>query len=153
SDREERLLEAQRLEAMGQLTGGVAHDFNNVLTAIIGYSDLLMEQIGPDKAIGRDVKEILSAAHRAASLTHQLLAFSRRQDLPVRVINPNDVVRETEAMLRRLLSERIAIVTQLAGNLRSIEANPSQLEQILVNLSVNARDAMAGGGTLMIETV
>jgi diguanylate cyclase (GGDEF)-like protein len=149
---QERLLQAQRMEAIGQLAGGVAHDFNNVLTAILGYSELLTEQIGPDKPIGRDLQEILGAARHAAALTHQLLAFSRSQDRVVGLVDLNEVVGASESLMRRLISERIAITTKLSPDLCSLMADATQLEQIVVNLSVNARDAMAGGGALTIET-
>src|SRR5262249_37608629 len=149
----ERIMEAQRMEAVGQLAGGVAHDFNNALTAILGYSDLLTEQIGPDKPIGRDLKEIVDAAQHAASLTHQLLAFSRKQAPKTTEIDMNRVVTVADAMLRRLLGERIVIATRLADDLHSVVANSTQLEQIVVNLSVNARDAMLpAGGTLTLGT-
>ena len=151
-DVHDRLMQAQRMQAIGQLAGGVAHDFNNVLTAILGYSELLTEQIGPDKPIGRDLHEILGAARHAASLTHQLLAFSRRQDRALKVVDLNEVVADSESLLRRLLSERIAITTKLAHGLHSIVADATQLEQIVVNLAVNARDAMPLGGPLTIET-
>ncbi|HEV3061675.1 MAG TPA: diguanylate cyclase [Vicinamibacterales bacterium] len=149
---QERLLQAQRMEAIGQLAGGVAHDFNNVLTAILGYSELLTEQIGPDKPIGRDLQEILGAARHAAALTHQLLAFSRSQDRVVGLVDLNEVVGASESLLRRLISERIAITTKLSADLCSLMADATQLEQIVINLSVNARDAMVGGGALTIET-
>jgi diguanylate cyclase (GGDEF)-like protein len=150
---QQRIMEAQRMEAVGQLAGGVAHDFNNALTAILGYSDMLTEQIGPDKPIGRDLKEIVGAAQHAASLTHQLLAFSRKQALATAEIDLNDVVTLADAMLRRLLGERIAIATGLADDLHTVMANATQLEQIVVNLSVNGRDAMMpAGGTLTLET-
>jgi diguanylate cyclase (GGDEF)-like protein len=149
---QQHIMEAQRLEAVGQLAGGVAHDFNNALTAIMGYTDLLTEQIGPDKPIGRDLQEIVGAAQHAASLTHQLLAFSRKQSVSTVEVDLNDVVERAEAMLRRVLGERIVVATQLAGDLHAIAANTSQLEQIVVNLCVNARDAMPEGGTLTIQT-
>lgn len=149
---QQRIMEAQRLEAVGQMAGGVAHDFNNTLTAIMGYSDLLTEQIGPDKPIGRDLQEIVGAAQHAAELTHQLLAFSRKQTLTTAEVDLNDVVSLADSMLRRLLGERVAIVTRFADDVRAVVANLTQLEQIVVNLSVNARDAMPEGGTLTLET-
>jgi diguanylate cyclase (GGDEF)-like protein len=151
-DLRQRLMQAQRLEAIGQLAGGVAHDFNNVLTAIMGYSELLTEQIGPDKPIGRDLQEILGAAKHAAALTHQLLTFSRRQDRAATLVDLNSVVNESESLLRRLLGERIAITTQLAPDLAAIMADATQLEQIVINLAVNARDAMPRGGGITIGT-
>ena len=149
---QQHIMEAQRLEAVGQLAGGVAHDFNNALTAIMGYTDLLTEQIGPDKPIGRDLQEIVGAAQHAASLTHQLLAFSRKQSVSTAEVDLNDVVVRSEAMLRRVLGERVVVATELASDLHALVANVSQLEQIVVNLCVNARDAMPEGGTLTIQT-
>lgn len=148
----EELVQVQKLAALGQLTGGVAHDFNNALTAILGYSDLLIEQIGPDKPIGHDLLEIASAAKHAAALTHHLLAFSRKQESAMTAVDLNHVVGSTEPMLRRLIAETITIKTELAGSLAPIMANVTQLEQILINLSVNARDAMPRGGVLTIAT-
>jgi PAS domain S-box-containing protein len=144
--------QAQKMEAIGMLAGGVAHDFNNMLTAILGYSQLLTEQIGPDKPMGRDLREITAAALRAAALTRQLLAFSRQQVLAVVPLDITTVVRAVEAMLRRLLGERILITTALADDLDPVMADVMQLEQLLVNLSVNARDAMPQGGSLTVAT-
>jgi two-component system cell cycle sensor histidine kinase/response regulator CckA len=149
----EQLRQAQKMEAIGQLAGGVAHDFNNMLTAILGYSELLQEQIGPDKPIGRDLRQIQAAAERAADLTRQLLAFSRKQVLALTAVNLSDVVQRVEPMLRRLLGERITIVTDLAGDLGAVTADVSQLEHLLINLAVNARDAMPQGGELRFATV
>jgi PAS domain S-box-containing protein len=149
----EQLRQAQKMEAIGQLAGGVAHDFNNMLTAILGYSELLQEQIGPDKPIGRDLKQIQAAAERAADLTRQLLAFSRKQVLAMTAVNLSDVVQRVEPMLRRLLGERITIVTDLADDLGAVTADASQLEHLLINLAVNARDAMPHGGELRFTTV
>jgi two-component system cell cycle sensor histidine kinase/response regulator CckA len=148
----EQLRQSQKMEAIGQLAGGVAHDFNNMLTAILGYSELLQEQIGPDKPIGRDLREIQAAAERAAGLTRQLLAFSRKQVLAMTAVNLSDVVRRVEPMLRRLLGERITIVTELADDLGAVTADVSQLEHLLINLAVNARDAMPHGGELRFAT-
>jgi two-component system cell cycle sensor histidine kinase/response regulator CckA len=138
------------MEAIGMLAGGVAHDFNNMLTAILGYSELLSEQIGPDKPIGRDLREITAAAQRAAALTRQLLAFSRQQVLAVAPLDITTVVRNVEGMLRRLLGEKIIITTALDDDLDPVMADLTQLEQVLVNLSVNARDAMPEGGVLTL---
>ncbi|HEV3061456.1 MAG TPA: response regulator [Vicinamibacterales bacterium] len=148
----EQLRQAQKMEAVGQLAGGVAHDFNNMLTAILGYSELLAEQIGPDKPIGRDLREIQSAAERAATLTRQLLAFSRKQVLAMTAVDLTDVVRGVEPMLRRLLGERIRIFTDLAVDLGLVMADVTQLEHVLINLAVNARDAMPQGGELRFVT-
>jgi PAS domain S-box-containing protein len=144
--------QAQKMEAIGMLAGGVAHDFNNMLTAILGYSELLTEQIGPDKPMGQDLREIMAAAQRAAALTRQLLAFSRLQVLAVAPLDITTVVRDVEAMLRRLLGEQITITTALADDLDPVMADVTQLEQLLVNLSVNARDAMPQGGSLTLAT-
>ena len=149
---EEQLRQAQKMEAIGQLAGGIAHDFNNLLTAILGYSELITDQIGPDKPLGRDLREIMTAAQRAAALTRQLLAFSRRQVLTVTAIDLNQVVRDIEAMLRRLIGEQITITTVLAADLDAVMADATQLEQVLMNLAVNARDAMPQGGELTIRT-
>ena len=149
---EEQLRQAQKMEAIGQLAGGIAHDFNNLLTAILGYAELLTDQIGPDKPLGRDLREIMSAAQRAAALTRQLLAFSRKQVLTVTPLDLNQVVRDIEAMLRRLIGEHITITTVLAADLDAVMGDATQLEQVLVNLAVNARDAMPQGGELTIRT-
>ena len=148
----EQLRQAQKMEAVGQLAGGVAHDFNNVLTAILGYVGLLTDQIGPDKPIGRDLREIRLAAERAAVLTQQLLAFSRKQVLAVRPLDLSDMVRNLEPMLRRLMPEPIRIETTLADAPDPVRADPTQLEHLLINLAVNGRDAMPNGGTLTIAT-
>jgi two-component system cell cycle sensor histidine kinase/response regulator CckA len=149
---EAQLLQAQKMEAIGQLAGGVAHDFNNMLAIILGYSDMLTEQIGPDKPIGRDLREIKAAAERAAALTKQLLAFSRKQVFSLVAVDVNDVVRTVEPMLQRLLGERITITTALAGDLVPVMADTAQLEHLLINLSLNARDAMPEGGVLTFAT-
>ncbi len=148
----EQLRQAQKMEEIGQLAGGVAHDFNNMLTAILGYSELLTEQIGPDKPIGRDLMEIKAAAERAAALTKQLLAFSRKQVFTLVAVNLSDVVHSVESMLRRVLGERITITTALAHDLVFVMADVAMLEHLLINLSVNARDAMPEGGVLRFAT-
>ncbi|HTS03399.1 MAG TPA: ATP-binding protein, partial [Thermoanaerobaculia bacterium] len=139
------------MEAVGQLAGGIAHDFNNLLTAILGYAQLLSERPLGEAALA-EVAEIVRAAERAASLTRQLLAFSRQQVQKVAVFVLNDVVTNTETMLLRLLGEDVRITKSLAPGLGRVKADPGQIEQVLVNLAVNARDAMARGGTLRIET-
>ena len=147
-----RLNQAQKMEAVGRLAGGIAHDFNNLLTAIIGYSDLVLDEVGEGHVAHQDVEEILRAADRAGGLTRQLLAFSRRQVLQPESIDLNAIVADVDRMMRRLIGENINLVTQLAGELKSIIADPGQIEQVLVNLVVNARDAMPQGGRLEIET-
>jgi CheY-like chemotaxis protein len=140
------------LEAIGQLAGGVAHDFNNLLTAIIGYSDLLLRQVGSDEKFRTEIQEINAAGKRAAVLTSQLLAFSRGQILQPVVLDLNEVVVNIERMLRRLIGEDIDIVTVTEAELGRIKVDPGQTEQVLMNLAVNARDAMPNGGKLTIET-
>ncbi|MDY7040589.1 MAG: ATP-binding protein, partial [Chloroflexota bacterium] len=147
------LLQAQKMEAVGRLAGGVAHDFNNLLTAITGYTSLLLRNLGEDDPLRGDVEEIKKAAHRAASLTGQLLAFSRRQMLQPKMLDLNTVITSMEAMLRRLIREDIKLVTVLAPDLGYVKADPGQIEQVIMNLAVNARDAMPQGGKLTIETV
>jgi PAS domain S-box-containing protein len=149
---EAQLRQAQKMEAIGQLAGGVAHDFNNMLAIILGYSDMLLDQIGPDKPIGQDLREIKAAAERAAALTKQLLAFSRKQVLSMVAVDVTGVVRTVEPMLQRLLGERITITTALAEDLVPVMADTAQLEHLLINLSVNARDAMPEGGVLTFTT-
>jgi len=149
---EEQLMQSQKMEAVGQLAGGVAHDFNNILTAIVGYSDLLAAELSGSPRHLDDLEEIRKAARRAAALTRQLLAFSRKQVLEPRVIDVNDVVLNLDKMLRSLISENIELKTSLAPKLDAARADPNQLEQVIMNLAINARDAMPDGGTLTIET-
>ncbi len=149
---EDRLRQAQKMEAVGQLAGGIAHDFNNLLTAITGYTDLLLEDAAAEGPMRQDLEEIRKAAWRAAALTQQLLAFSRKQVLESRVIDLNTVVSGAERLLGRLLEEHIALRTELAADLGLVKADPAQFEQVIVNLAVNARDAMPRGGELRIET-
>ena len=151
-DREEQLRHAQKMEGIGRLAGGVAHDFNNLLTAIIGFTDLIAERIDPLDGVAEDVREIRKAADQAAALTRQLLAFSRRQFLEPRVIDLNEVVTGLIRMLPRLIGEHIETSTRLAPHLGRVWADQSQMDQILVNLVLNARDAMPAGGRLTIET-
>jgi two-component system, cell cycle sensor histidine kinase and response regulator CckA len=149
---QEQLGQSQKMEAVGRLAGGVAHDFNNAIGVIVGYSALLKDRILGDEKSVHFVEEISKAGHRAASLTRQLLAFSRKQVIQPTVLDLNSVVKETESMLRRLLGEDIKMTVALAPELGRIKADMGQIEQILMNLAVNARDAMPRGGKLVIET-
>ncbi len=149
---EEQLQQAQKLEAVGRLAGGIAHDFNNLLTAIIGYSDLSLSRMHDDEPLKRNIIEIKKASERAASLTGQLLAFSRKQVLQPKILDLNSVVLDLQKMLTRLIGEDIELRTSLAPNLAQVKADPTQLEQVIMNLAVNARDAMPTGGKVTIET-
>jgi PAS domain S-box-containing protein len=149
---EEQLRQSQKLEAIGQLAGGVAHDFNNLLTAINGYSALALRRVGDDHPVSAYLEEIKKAGDRAANLTRQLLAFGRKQLLQPLAINLNDIVGDMIKLLKRLIGEDVVLVTKPGVDLKQIKADPGQLEQVLVNLVVNARDAMPRGGTVTIET-
>ncbi len=149
---EDQLLQSQKMEAVGQLAGGIAHDFNNLLSAIIGYSDLVVEKIGADDPAQKYLTEIQKAGERASSLINQLLAFSRKQLLLPEIFCLNDRIQETKKMLRRLIGETISLETDFDPNLGSVKADPVQVEQVIVNLAINARDAMPEGGTLTIRT-
>jgi PAS domain S-box-containing protein len=149
---EDQLRQAQKMEAVGRLAGGVAHDFNNLLTAILGYCNLVLDEIPAQDPLRQDLEEIRHAGERAAALTRQLLAFSRRQMLQPQIIDINNLVWQMEKMLRRLIGEDIELVTALAPDLMHVKVDPGSIEQVLVNLAVNARDAMPVGGQLTIET-
>ncbi len=149
---EEQLAQAQKMEAVGRLAGGVAHDFNNMLTVISGYTRMILDELPPDDALRANAEEIQMAADRAAGLTNQLLTFSRRQVMRPRVINVNTVLAETEKMLRRLIGEDIVLTLNPAPEVGNIRADPGHIEQAIVNLVVNARDAMPNGGHITIET-
>ena len=149
---EKQLWHSQKLEAVGRLAGGVAHDFNNILTVIDGYSDLLLMDMPEGAPARRGLEEIRKAGERAASLTRQLLAFSRRQVLAPQVMDLNDVIGNVNKMLRRLIGEDIELVTVLRPGISPVKADPGQIEQVLVNLVVNARDALPQGGVLSVET-
>jgi len=148
----EMLRLSQKMEAVGRLAGGVAHDFNNLLLVIGGYSDLLLQRLPPDSEYREDVEEIRKAGTRASSLTQQLLAFSRKQVIAPRVADLNEVVAGMEKMLRRMIGEDIDLVTVLRPGLWNVRVDTGQIEQVLMNLAVNARDAMPGVGKLRIET-
>ena len=151
-EREQQLRQAHKMEAIGRLAGGIAHDFNNVLTAIFGYSDLLLEQLTEEDPRRADVQEIRRSAERAAALTRQLLAFSRKQVMQPRVIDLNAVVSSVERMLARMVGEDVQVAFSPAPDLWSVKADPGQIEQVLMNLAANARDAMPEGGRLTIAT-
>ncbi len=149
---QEQFRQAQQMEAVGRLAGGVAHDFNNLLTAIRGYADLLLMQLDDGFPLRREVEEIQRAADRAADLTQQLLAFSRKQVLQPKVLDLNAVVSNMDKMIRRLIGEDIDLVTVLRPELGTVKVDPGQIEQVIMNLVVNARDAMPAGGKITIET-
>ncbi|HEU4836443.1 MAG TPA: ATP-binding protein [Pyrinomonadaceae bacterium] len=149
---EKQLLQSQKLEAVGRLAGGISHDFNNLLTVILGYSDIMKRNLQDGHPLRRNVEEIVRASERAASLTRQLLAFSRKQVMQPKVFDLNTVVSDLEKMLRRMIGEDIELRVGLRDELDHIKADPVQLEQVIMNLVVNARDAMPRGGKLSIET-
>lgn len=149
---QEQFLQAQKMEAVGRLAGGVAHDFNNLLTTIMGYADMAKRSLTLGNAVSKDVNEILAAATKAAELTRQLLAFSRRQTIQPRVIDLNSVILGTDSICRRLIGEDVELVVLPQENLWHAKIDPGQIEQCILNLVVNARDAMPDGGKLQIRT-
>ena len=149
---EAQLLQSQKMEAIGTLAGGVAHDFNNLLTTIIGNAELALMELSRDTHLKGNIEEIRKAGQRATSLTRQLLAFSRKQVIQPKVLNLNGLIRDTEKMLRRLIGEDIDLVTVFRHDLWPVKVDPGQMEQVIMNMAVNARDAMPRGGKLIIET-
>ena len=149
---ENRLRQSQKMEAVGRLAGGVAHDFNNVLTAIFGYADLLLDGFDVNDPRRTDVEEIKRAAHRAASLTRQLLAFSRKQVMQPRRVNLNEIIENLRTLLMKLIGDEIELQIATDPNLGDVKADPGQIEQVLMNLAANARDAMPEGGRLTVTT-
>jgi two-component system cell cycle sensor histidine kinase/response regulator CckA len=150
--RQDEIQQAQKMEAIGRLAGGIAHDFNNLLTGILSYSDLILQELRPNDPIRADVEQIRDAGQRAAGLTRQLLAFSRRQLLQPRVVSLNAMVRQVEPMLQRLLGTGVALETELDPNLGNVLVDPAQIEQVMVNLVLNAREAMPSGGLVRLTT-
>ncbi|MGH7162045.1 MAG: two-component system sensor histidine kinase NtrB, partial [Planctomycetota bacterium] len=149
---EEQLRQSQKLEAVGRLAGGIAHDFNNLLTVMLCCSQMLLEEVAEESPLREDLEEIQKTAQKAAALTGQLLAFSRRRAAQLRVVNLNSLLADMDRMLRRLLREDIRLRTVLQADLVPTYADPAQIEQVVVNLAVNARDAMPQGGELRVET-
>jgi nitrogen-specific signal transduction histidine kinase len=149
---EDQLRQSQKMEAIGQLAGGVAHDFNNLLTVMNGYAEIVMSSLPAENPHKGLLAEVVKAGNRASSLTSQLLAFSRKQILAPKVLNLNDVVENAEKMLRRMIGEDVLLVTAYDTSLNHVKVDPGQVEQVIVNLAINARDAMPQGGTLTIGT-
>jgi signal transduction histidine kinase len=149
---EDQLRQTQKMDAVGRLAGGVAHDFNNMLAVILGQAELLLRRGDAPEPAARGLREIRKAAERAANLTRQLLAFSRKQILHPQVLDLNEVVTGIESMLQRLIGEDVRLVTALKPEVGRVKADPGQIDQVILNLAINARDAMPGGGTLTIET-
>ena len=147
-----QLLQSQKMEAMGRLAGGVAHDFNNLLTAIMGFGSLAMSELDPQHPTREKLKEVVKAGERAAALTRQLLVFSRQHVIQPEILDLNVVVDNLDKMLRRIIGEDVRLTTRRATEGVKVKADPGQIEQVLVNLAVNARDAMPTGGQLFIET-
>lgn len=152
SDFKQQMAQAAKMQAVGQLAGGIAHDFNNILTAVLGCCDLMLLRHSPGDSDYDDIQQIRSNSNRAANLTRQLLAFSRQQTLRPQIVNLSDIVADVSHLLQRLIGERVQLVVQHGRGLGPVRADPVQLEQVIVNLAVNARDAMPNGGTLTIAT-
>jgi signal transduction histidine kinase/CheY-like chemotaxis protein len=151
-DLEQQLIQSQKMEAIGRLAGGVAHDFNNLLTVILGYSEMLREHLKADQVGSDYVAEVMQASERASGLTNQLLAFSRRQVSVPQIVDLNDLVRKIDKMLRRIIGEDVRLDIRLAPALPAVEVDPGHIDQVIMNLAVNSRDAMPDGGRLVIET-
>ena len=149
---QELLLHSQKMDAIGRLAGGVAHDFNNLLTVILGYGDMILKRVDHDHPVTSEITEICKAASRAHSLTRQLLAFSRKQIVEPRRVNVNTIIREIDKLLNRLVHENIKMVTELAPDAGAVKVDPAQMEQAIINLAINARDAMPQGGLLTLAT-
>jgi signal transduction histidine kinase/CheY-like chemotaxis protein len=151
-DLEKQLIQAQKMEAVGRLAGGVAHDFNNLLTVILGYNQMLCEQVKADSTALEYAREVKQASERASALTHQLLAFSRRQVAVPRIVDLNELVRNIDKMLRRIIGEDVHLNIRLDPSLPPVQVDPAHFDQVIMNLAVNSRDAMPNGGALTIET-
>ena len=149
---ESHLLQSHKMEAIGRLAGGIAHDFNNLLTVIAGYSQWMLDDLPPDSPVIESASEIVLAANRAAVLTNQLLAFTRNQVVQPIVVDLNHLVAELDQMLRRVIGEDIELVAAMSPSLGLVKADPGQIEQVILNLVINARDAMPTGGKVLIET-
>jgi two-component system cell cycle sensor histidine kinase/response regulator CckA len=149
---EARLMHAQRMEAMGRLAGGIAHDFNNLLTVIVGFTQMALDRVQGQPDLAADLEQVVNAGQRASLLTRQLLAFSRKQVIEPKAVNLNAVVVDLDRMLRRVIGEDVELRTVLAASLGEVRVDPGQIEQVIVNLVINARDAMPHGGSLTIET-
>ena len=149
---EAQLVQSQKMESVGRLAGGVAHDFNNMLSVILGYAELIMSKLDPDDPVSREIEQIQKAARQSQNITQQLLAFSRKQVFEPKVLNVNELISGFEENLSRLIGEDIALSFFPSRDIENIEFDPVQIEQILMNLAVNARDAMPGGGNLTFET-
>jgi signal transduction histidine kinase len=149
---EEQLAQSQKMESLGRLAGGVAHDFKNLLTVISGYTDWILQEMEPDSPFRARLAEVRSASERCTELTRQLLAFSRKQIVRPSLVDLNQLIRESQGMLEHVLGDDIRISTNLAAGLGTIEVDRSQLHQVLMNIAVNSRDAMPAGGTLTMET-